>query len=117
MPIGRRRSANRLSDRTSGLARAALNPERLMEGEDLASRSPEQAQLWQEVYLELIHFESALLATLSDSLALISRRAGVEIRELDLALLEAQHETHRDRLAFWRRRARELQPLRLVSDP
>ena len=88
-----------------------------MDGEDLASRSPDQAQLWQEVYLELIQFESRLLDTLSDSLTLMSNQASIEIRELDLAMLEAQQARYRDRLEFWRRRARELSPLKVVRDP
>jgi hypothetical protein len=88
-----------------------------MEGEDLGSQSPAEAQLWQEVYGELIQFESTLLATLSDSLTLVSDPAGVEIRELDVAMLAAQQQHYRDRLEFWQRRARELQPLRLVGDP
>jgi hypothetical protein len=117
MPIRRRRSGNRLSDRTTRLAQGADNPARQMDGEDLASRSPEQAQLWQEVYLELIHFDSGLLESLSDSLTLMSNQAGIEIRELDVAMLEAQQERYRDRLEFWRRRARELQPLRVVTNP
>jgi hypothetical protein len=116
MPIRRRRSANRLSDRTTRLAQAALDPARHMDGEDLASRSPEQVQLWQEVYLELIQFESGLVETLSDSLPLISNQASIEIRELDLAMLEAQQARYRDRLEFWRRRARDMQPLRVVGD-
>jgi hypothetical protein len=54
--------------------------------------------------------------TLSDSLPLISNQASIEIRELDLAMLEAQQARYRDRLEFWRRRARDLQPLRVVGD-
>jgi len=117
MSIDRRRTENRLSDRTARLAQGAQDPARRMHGEDLASRSPEQAQLWQEVYAELIQFESRLLDTLDDSLTLTSNHASLEIRELDLAMLEAQHERYRDRLDFWQRRARELQPLRVVADP
>ena len=116
MSIDRRRSGNRLSDRTARLVQGALDPARRMDGEDLDSRSPEQAQLWQEVYRELINFESGLLDTLYDSLTLTSNQAGIEIRELDLAMLEAQQQRYRDRLEFWRRRARELQPLRVVRD-
>jgi hypothetical protein len=117
MAIRRRRTGNRLSDRTARLAQGALDPARQMDGEDLASRSPEQVQLWQEVYLELIQFDSGLLATLSDSLPLMSNQASIEIRELDLAMVEAQQARYRDRLEFWRRRGREMQPLRLVGDP
>ena len=117
LPIGRRRFANRLSDRTARLAQEALDPARHMEGEDLDSQSPEQAELWQDVYRELIQFESGLVETLSDSLALMSNPASIEIRELDLATLEGQQARYRDRLEFWRRRARELHPLRLLANP
>jgi hypothetical protein len=117
MSISRRRSANRLSDRTARLAQGALDPTRHMDGENLDSRSPEEAQLWQDVYGELIRFESGLLETLHDSLTLTSNQATIEIRELDLAMLETQQARYGDRLEFWRRRARELQPLRVLNDP
>lgn len=113
----RRRSRHRLSDRTAQLAQRALDPARGMEGEDLGSRSPRQAQLWQEVYGELIQFQGSLLQNLSDSVALMSSQASIEIRELDVAMLEAQQERYRDRLEFWQRRARELRPLEVLRDP
>ena len=112
-----RRPANRLSDRTTRLVQAAVDPGRRLEGEDLDSKLPEEAELWQEVYAELIQFELKLLETLYDSLALMSNQASIQIRELDLALLEAQQQRYRDRLEFWRRRGRELRPLAVLRDP
>ena len=112
-----RRPANRLSDRTTRLVQAAVDPGRRLEGEDLDTKLPKEAELWQEVYAELIQFELKLLETLYDSLALMSNQASIQIRELDLALLEAQQQRYRDRLEFWRRRGRELRPLAVLRDP
>jgi len=117
MPTRRRRSPHRLSNRTARLAQAAVDPAYHLQGEDLASRSAETAERWQDVYLELIRFQSGLMESLADSLPLMSNQAGIEIRELDVAMLEAQQERYRIRLEFWQRRARELQPLRVLNDP
>jgi hypothetical protein len=111
-----RRSTYRLPTRISRLAERSVNPDQLLEGEDLASTSAADAVLWQGVYGELIDFKARLLETMHDSLALISRPSVIEIRELDVALVEAQRQRYVDRLAFWQRRGRELQTFRVVAD-
>jgi hypothetical protein len=86
----------------------ATNPDRLMHGEDPATRSAEQAVYWIRAYTELLEFKDRLLLDMESGIKTLSLPAGQEIRDLDVSLVEMQRKRYRARLAFWQVRRAEL---------
>ena len=87
----------------------AVDPDRLLEGEDPETRHPEEANHWIEVYTELLTFKERAVATAHQSVAQMPEvDARVEATRTDMAVLEAERDRIRRRLDFWKRRHLEL---------
>jgi len=87
----------------------AVDPDRLLEGEDPETRHPEEANHWIEVYTELLTFKERAVATAHQSVAQMPEvDARVEATRTDMAVLEAERDRIRRRLDFWKRRHLDL---------
>jgi len=87
----------------------AVDPDRLLEGEDPETRQPEEANHWIEVYTELLTFKERAVATANQDVAQMPEvDARVEATQTDLAVLEAERDRIRRRLDFWKRRHLDL---------
>jgi ABC-type transporter MlaC component len=75
--------------------------DRLMHGEDIQSRSPEQITHWITAYQELLGFKDRLLNDMNQSMKSLSKPASAEIQELDVNLIVTQRERYVRRLDFW----------------
>lgn len=90
-------------------AREAVDPDRLLEGEDPETPHQEEASHWIETYTELLTFKERAVATAHHGLAdMPLKDARVEAVRTDLAVLEAERDRLRRRLDFWKRRHLEL---------
>jgi hypothetical protein len=86
-------------------AQEAVDPDRLLEGEDPDTRYPEDARRWIEVYTELATFKDRALATAHESLANMPQAdARQEALRTDFSVLEAERERLRRRLEYWKQR-------------
>ncbi|TME25608.1 MAG: hypothetical protein E6I68_01720 [Chloroflexi bacterium] len=87
----------------------AVDPDRLLEGEDPETRQPEEANHWIEVYTELLTFKERAVATANQNVAQMPEvDARVEATQTDLAVLQAERDRIRRRLDFWKRRHLDL---------
>jgi len=90
-------------------ARAAVDPDRLLEGEDPETPHPDEAQHWIEVYTELLNFKERAVATAHESLSTMPEAdARREAVQTDLIVLEAERDRLRRRLEFWKQRHLDL---------
>lgn len=90
-------------------AREAVDPDRLLEGEDPESPHPEEARRWIEVYTELLTFKERALATAHEGLAKMPEAdARREAVRTDFSVLEAERDRLRRRLEFWKKRHLDL---------
>lgn len=94
--------------REEELVRKAVEQSRLMEGEDSASSEPNDVMHWVNVYSELVAFKSRMLAEMTASLPGMAEEAASEVGEVDIALVERQQGRYKERLRFWKERARVL---------
>ena len=83
------------------------DPNRLLPGEEPATRYLDDARHWEAVYRELLHFKDQLLETAARAGRRIRREARHEVSK-DLALLEAERSRLRRRHHFWQRRVDRL---------
>jgi hypothetical protein len=93
----------------------AVEPERLLEGEDEHTEYLDDAVHWTEVYAELLDFKRSLLDLAEQRVAALDDAAESEVRETDLKVLAAEAARFRRRIAFWQRRVEELEA-RSVTD-
>jgi hypothetical protein len=93
----------------------AVEPERLLEGEDEHTAYVDDAVHWTEVYAELLDFKRSLLAVAEDELRSMNHDAESEVKETDLKVLIAEAARFERRLGFWQERADELKA-RSVTD-
>ena len=90
-------------------AQAAVDPDRLLEGEDPDTPHPEEARHWIEAYNELLTFKERAVATAHQSLAEMPEvDARLEATRTDFVVLEAERDRLRRRLEFWKRRHLDL---------
>jgi DNA-binding response OmpR family regulator len=89
-------------------AAAATEPDRLIEGEDPRTTHAEDARRWLVIYGELLAYKDMLLARTKQATAAMRPEAVAEIERTDLEIVRRQRDRIRRRLAFWRRRLREL---------
>ena len=90
----------------------ALDPDRLLPGEDPRSRNQEDAQHWVEVYGELRRFKRDLIDQTRSRMDAMDASAQGEVKDVDLAImLEESHRLSR-RLEYWQARLGELAPSR-----
>ncbi|MGI8846794.1 MAG: hypothetical protein ACR2GX_00785 [Candidatus Dormibacteria bacterium] len=89
-------------------ASEAVDPDRLLDGEDPTSTFADDAVHWKRVYQELLDYKIELLATTRQRVEEMERRAAEEVEKTDLRVIGAEAARLRRRLDFWERRADEL---------
>ncbi len=82
----------------------AVEPERLLEGEDEHSAYVDDAIHWTKVYGELLDFKRSLLTIAEQRVTSMDDDAGSEVKETDLKVLKAEAARFERRLEFWRER-------------
>jgi DNA-binding response OmpR family regulator len=97
-------------------AKAAVDPERLIEGENPETKHPDDARHWVAIYYELLSFKEGVLARVYQEMATMSEAARTEVARTDQPVLEAELDRLRRRLEFWRRRHWELGGLDFDAD-
>ncbi len=83
----------------------AVNPARLIEGEDLELPQPADARYWVNVYTELLDFKQKMLDHMYHDLQKLSWPASQEIRDVDVPLIEGEQIRYLKRLHYWQARA------------
>jgi hypothetical protein len=86
----------------------AVEPARLLEGEDEGTNYVDDAVHWTRVYSELLDFKRDLLSVAEQRLPLMDDDAGSEVAETDLKVLMAEATRFEQRLEFWQERTRQL---------
>ncbi len=81
-----------------------VEPDRLLAGEDEATRHLDDAVHWVKVYSELLEFKRAVLATTEEHVASMDPDAGIEVQKTDLKALHAEALRFERRLIFWKTR-------------
>jgi hypothetical protein len=99
-----------VKDESSGPIERAIDRDRLLEGEDPASRDPEDALHWVRVYEELYRFKADLVMQARRRLATLAPAAQQEVKETDLAIMLTESDRLYRRLEFWSERLRALAP-------
>jgi hypothetical protein len=90
-------------------AKDAVDPDRLLEGEDPSTPHPQDARHWVEVYSQLLTFKERTLGSTQRNLnEMPAPEAREEAAETDVTVLEAERKRLRQRLDFWEKRHREL---------
>lgn len=93
----------------------AVEPERLLEGEDEGTTYLDDALHWTKVYTELLDFKRGLLTVAEQKVTSLDGDAETEVKETDLKVLTAEAARFERRLAFWEARTDQL-ALRSVTD-
>ena len=86
----------------------AVEPERLLDGEDEQTTYADDAVHWTKVYRELLEFKHTLLNVAEQSVVSMGDDAGSEVKDTDLKVLKAEAARFERRLAFWQLRTNEL---------
>lgn len=81
-----------------------VEPDRLLAGEDEATRHLDDAVHWVKVYSELLEFKRAVLTTTEEHVARMHPDAGIEVQKTDLKALHAEALRFERRLIFWKTR-------------
>jgi hypothetical protein len=87
----------------------AVEPERLLEGEDEGTAYLDDAVHWAKVYVELLDFKRNLLAVAEHHVDVMHDDAGIEVEETDLKVLKAEAARFERRLDFWQERIAALE--------
>lgn len=100
-----------LNDRVEDerVVRSALDPNRLLPGEDPKSRHLEDVLHWIRVYDELYRFKADLIAQTRARLPRMPNAAQREVKATDLSILLKESERLGTRLDFWKQRRRSLE--------
>jgi hypothetical protein len=83
--------------------------DRLLPGEDPDTQQLDDAELWVQVYSELIGVKHDLMARLDGHLSGLSKPAQAELTSVDQELLRDQVARFERRLEFWQSRKPELE--------
>lgn len=86
----------------------AVEPERLLPGEEEDSVHLDDAVHWTKVYSELLDFKRSLLTVAEDRITSMNDAARTEIEETDLKILQAEAQRLERRQEFWRVRSATL---------
>lgn len=84
------------------IRRAAIDPERLLPGEDPEHPQPGDAEHWVRVYTELLNTKRQLIGNLREMMERQPEAVRDELERADIRLLELQIERFETRLAVWR---------------
>jgi hypothetical protein len=82
--------------------------DRLLVGEDPATKSRVEATRWVRVYSDLLRAKDSLMADLEASMARSRPEASLELGQVDGGIFVAQRARYERRLAFWEQREGEL---------
>ncbi len=89
-------------------AQNAVEPERLLPGEDPRTTHPDDVRHWMSVYAQLLSFKEKVLSDTHASMAVMEPEARAEVSRTDATVLEAERQRLRRRADFWEQRHREL---------
>src|SRR5437879_6388200 len=87
------------------VAGEAVDPDRLLEGENSSTTDLEDALHWLRVYEDLLAFKGRLLQSAGEVAPEMDEIAREEVGKTDLAILAAEAARLERRLRFWRERA------------
>ena len=90
-------------------ARKGGDPDRPMAGEDPDAQAPEVIRRWWRAYAELETLETALLDLIAERGAALTEDARREVNETNLPVLVSQLHRFRERHAYWRQRALDIE--------
>ncbi len=86
-------------------AQEAVEPDRLLPGEDERTLHMDDALHWMKVYSELLDFKRRLLVVTDERLVSMGDAARAEVEETDLKVLRAEADRLERRFDFWTGRA------------
>jgi hypothetical protein len=89
------------AEETQEAALDAVQPDRLLPGEDEATTHLDDAGHWLKVYTELYDFKRSLLNVAEARVVTMEGAARTEVEETDLLILIAEAERLERRLRFW----------------
>jgi hypothetical protein len=92
------------ADEATDAALDAVEPDRLLPGEDQDSVHLDDAEHWASVYAELLDFKRSLLQVAENRLASMRDAARTEVEETDLKVLQAEAQRLTRRFEFWQTR-------------
>ncbi|MHB8719633.1 MAG: hypothetical protein ACYDAC_12200 [Candidatus Dormibacteria bacterium] len=95
-------------ERVEKAAEAAVDDDRLLEGENPSTPYLEDATHWMTVYGELLGVKRELLAVVEGRLASLHDATRKEVARTDLVVLDAEMRRFAERHSFWTRRCEEL---------
>src|ERR1700736_5949685 len=90
------------------VAQAAVDHDRLLEGEDPGTAHAEDARRWLVVYGELLAYKESVLERTLRAVEEYAHEAASEIAQTDLPILGEERDRFRRRLNYWQGRVREL---------
>ena len=86
-------------------AQEAVEPDRLLPGEDERTPHMDDALHWMKVYSELLDFKRRLLLVTDERLVTMGDAARAEVEETDLKVIQAEADRLERRFDFWTARA------------
>jgi hypothetical protein len=89
-------------------AEEAVEPDRLLPGEDPPTANLEDALHWVQVYDELLSFKWTLIVTTREQMEAMGETTQEEVGRTDLRVLEAEKRRLERRLSLWSARVLEL---------
>lgn len=89
-------------------AEAAVDQDRLLEGENPGTVHSRDARRWLVVYGELLAFKESVLARTLQAVEEFEPEAATEIAQTDVPVLREERDRFRRRLDYWQRRVRDL---------
>jgi hypothetical protein len=96
------------ASQAANAALEAIEPDRLLPGEDEDSVHLDDALHWTKVYSELLDFKHSLLTVAEDRITSMHDAARTEVEETDLKILQAEAQRLARRQEFWRVRSATL---------
>ena len=93
------------ADEATDAALDAVEPDRLLPGEDERTPHMDDALHWMKVYSELLDFKRRLLVVTDERLVSMGDAARAEVEGTDLKVLQAEAERLERRFDFWTARA------------
>ncbi|HEY6471211.1 MAG TPA: hypothetical protein VI434_15770 [Candidatus Dormibacteraeota bacterium] len=92
-------------DEATDAALDAVEPDRLLPGEDERTPHMDDALHWMKVYSELLDFKRRLLVVTDERLVAMGDAARAEVEDTDLKVLKAEADRLERRFDFWTARA------------
>lgn len=93
------------AEEASEAAQDAVEPDRLLPGEDERTPHMDDALHWMNVYSELLDFKRRLLIVADERLVSMGDAARAEVEDTDLKVLQAEADRLERRFDFWTARA------------